>query len=278
MQAVVYSNIFISFCALMMTWETLHYANAMNLNMLMFVFFATLLTYHFHSLINIVYPAFTKRSLWNAGNRRLIVMMMILAMAGTLYFFLPFAGNPLPFLVAGLLTFLYSAPNLKGDFFVYLRSIAIGKTLYLAGMWTFVTAILPMMATPDIDKPLPLAFIAYRFFLVYPICILFDRRDQLEDREKGIRALPTLLGDKALQSIYISSLVLSLAFAIAFTWPSFNVTTLMLLLPVLLCFPLYHFSRHRSDEFLYYVILDGLLMLSAILQAIYLISFTFVTR
>jgi 4-hydroxybenzoate polyprenyltransferase len=260
----------------MMTWEALHYAGLKNLNILFFVFFATLLTYHVHSMINVVYPASTTRHHWNDDNRNILLVFIALAFTGTLVFFIPFITTPAPFLLAGLLTFLYSAPNLKA--FAFLRSIAVGKTFYLAFMWTYATAILPVIGlqpqSPDLLNP----FTASRFFLVYAICILFDRRDKKEDQAKGIKALPTLLSEKSIGIIYYISLLISIYSAVMFTWPSFNTTTLFLVLPSVICLFLFSATRHRKGDVLYYVLLDGLMMMSAVLQAIYLFSFTFVIR
>jgi len=49
-----------------------------------------------------------------------------------------------------------------------------------------------------------------------------------------------------------------------------------MLVPVIICFLIYGHSLTRSDDLYYYVILDGLMMLSALLLFIYSISFTFV--
>lgn len=254
----------------MMTWETLHMAGLKNPYIIFFVFFATLLTYHVHSLINVVYPASTTRHQWNVSNRHVLIIFIITALTGTVYFFVPFIQHPIPFLLAGLLTFLYSAPNLKGKPFVFLRSIAVGKTLYLACMWTYATAILPIIAIDTASHKVLDALTGNRFFLVYAICILFDRRDQQEDREKGIHALPTLLNERSIGMIYFTSLILSMFFAIIYSWPVLNTTTTFLLLPPVICLFLFHPTRYRKGDLLYYILLDGLMMLSALLQAIYL--------
>lgn len=260
----------------MMTWEALYYAGLKDFQILLFIFFATLLTYHVHSLINVVYPASTARHQWNDQNRNILMFFILLSFAGTVVFFIPFITRPIPFLLAGLLTFLYSAPNLKA--FAFLRSIAVGKTFYLACMWTYATAILPIIALRPESGDVLNAFTASRFFLVYAICILFDRRDKKEDQIKGIKALPTLLSEKSIGIIYYISLLISIFSAVIFTWPSFNVTTLFLLLPSIVCLFLFRTTRYRKGDLLYYVLLDGLMMMSAVLQAIYLFSFTFVIR
>lgn len=262
----------------MMTWEALQFAGVKNTNILFFVFFATLLTYHCHSLINLVYPAATLRHQWNARNKPGLVFFIVLASAGTVYFFIPFIQRPIPFLLAGLLTFLYSAPNLPGKAFAFLRSIAVGKTFYLACMWIYATTILPMIALEPESYVIVDAFIGTRFFLVYAICVLFDRRDRHEDRAKGIRALPTLFSERSIGMIYYASLILSMFFALLYTWPALNTTTVFLLLPPMICLFLFRATRHRKGDLLYYVLLDGLMMMSAVLQAIYLFSFTFATR
>lgn len=259
----IYSDLFISFCALAMAWETgyvLQYS--IDRPILLLIFFATLASYIFHSLVNLVYPANSERRTWNARHKYLLGSIFILASISLFYFIIPFWKNPFPLIVGGFFTFLYSAPNLPGKFPEGLKKIAYGKTAYLALMWTYATTFLPLLLLNISLEKQTWLFFGYRFFLIYAICILFDRRDIEEDKIKGIRALPTVLQEKPVQWLYFSSLLMSMFF-----WILMRNTLWALIIPILILIPLLKYSKHNRSDWLYYVCLDGLMALSAFLHA-----------
>jgi len=258
----------------MMSWETQHLYGYNDPGYLLFIFFATLASYNAHSLINTVYPATSVRHEWNLRNRKLLVLLLVLSGGATAWFFIPYLNHPFPFLLGGLLTFLYSAPNLEGRAWLWLRKIAIGKTLYLAAVWTYATTVLPLLAHDS--EYLITGFLGSRFYLVYAICILFDLRDREEDRQKGIRALTTMLNDQWVRYFFFGSLLLSMFFSVHFTIPDPDASTIILLTPALILLFLLPRAARNSGDVLYFVYLDGLMMMSAVLHAVHF-SFTFVS-
>jgi 4-hydroxybenzoate polyprenyltransferase len=260
----------------MMSWETQYLRGFSDHVFLWFVFFSTLLSYSFHSIVNIVYSNVSPRHDWNFRNRKWLYFTMVVSGIVTVLIFLQnYLHNLIPFLAGGLLTFIYSAPNLPGRFFEVLRRIAFGKTFFLAFMWAYATTVLPVLAhDPDANPISP--FLGSRFYLVYAICILFDLKDREEDRMKGIRALPTMLGDKAVKTFYFTSLGIAAFFSFMETWPAITATTVILLIPVIIALFVFRLTKYADSELMYYVYLDGLMMLSAILHLIYLFSITFV--
>lgn len=260
-----------------MAWETQYLNGFSDPAYLCFIFFSTLLSYSFHSIVNTVYTDVSPRHDWNARNRKFLYLSLVVsAVVCGAIFITNYLHQIFPFVVAGLLTFVYSAPNMEGRIFEFMRRIAFGKTIFLAFMWTYATTILPLWAYEPASGELINAFVGSRFYLVYAICILFDLRDREEDRQKGIRALPTMLADTPVRVFYFGSLAVSAFFSFMFSWPSITATTLILLAPVIISMLGFRFVRMKDKEIVYFVYLDGLMMLSAILHAIYLISITFV--
>jgi 4-hydroxybenzoate polyprenyltransferase len=260
----------------MMSWETQYLKGFADHTYLWFIFFSTLLSYSFHSIVNTVYTDASPRHLWNARNRKLLYFILLFSAAVCSWIFLSnYLDNFLPFVLGGLLTFVYSAPNLEGRLFEFMRKIAFGKTIFLAFMWTYATTMLPILAHDPTADPFS-AFLGSRFYLVYAICILFDLRDREEDRQKGIRALPTMLGSTPVRLFYFVSIAASAFFSVMYTWPSISITSVILLIPMIIALFIFRIARARDEEMMYYVYLDGLMMLSAILHAIYLFSITFV--
>ena len=187
---LVYSDLFIAFCALMMAWETQQVFSIPSRDVLLFIFFATLCSYSFHSLVNIIYPSTDERHLWNTRNKTFLLFILLVSGAVVCVYTWRLRSGILYILIAGLTTFLYSAPNIPFRPFIFLRRIAIGKTTFLALVWTYVTAMMPMLI-----GRLPLAarhyyYLGSRFFLVYAICILFDLKGQDRGPQKRNQGPP----------------------------------------------------------------------------------------
>ena len=180
--------------------------------------------------------------------------------------------------IGAVFTFLYSAPNIPWTPFIFLRRIAIGKTIFLAAVWTYVTGLLPMLARHTEITAKHMYYLGSRLFLVYAICVLFDLKDKVEDRTKGIKALPTVLSDNWIRFIYYLSLSFALICTVLMYVSGMGLSTfIFMLIPILICMFIYSYSIKIKQDLYYYVILDGLMMLSALLEFVYVISFTFVS-
>jgi 4-hydroxybenzoate polyprenyltransferase len=269
LKSVVYPNFFIACCATGMAWETgyvLHLPKSAHT--LPAVFLSTLAAYGFHALMQLPHPSSASRHQWNQRHRRFLIIQSGASLLLLLWLLFPLINQLWLWLIGGLAVFLYSAPLLPGTMGNWFRTRAFGKTAYLAAVWTYATSYLPIaLSQIDID-PISASFMGYRFFLIYTICILFDQRDLEEDRIRGVRTLPVRVGTRNLRNYLLFSIVaatgillwLQLQLGISAIWP--------LALPILLLIPLAGFAaKHRSD-FLYFVVLDGLMALSAGVHAV----------
>jgi 4-hydroxybenzoate polyprenyltransferase len=126
-----------------------------------------------------------------------------------------------------------------------------------------VTTLLPLVIElKELSMP-HVWFVVNRFFYIYAICILFDYRDVEEDKKAGIKSLITYLNETGIDALFwgsilivvITSFLLINYFTIAFI--------IALLIPVVLLCLLYYPSKKSFSDYLYYFILDGLMMLSA---------------
>jgi 4-hydroxybenzoate polyprenyltransferase len=263
---ILFSSIYIAICAVLMAWESSEILGLQydRFNYYGFVFFSTICSYNFHWYLTPGSPKHSERILWGQRQRVLQLTGCAVGGLGAAWFLWPLAGHWLPISGAVALTFLYSAPKLH--LFRWLRKIAIGKTIFLAGVWTYVTTTLPALiaeqATPDL-----VFMTVYRFFLVYAICILFDFRDREEDRQAGIRSLIISLKDPHLDKLYYSSLVVAwiCAFLLAPAVPLFVLFSL--LVPVVVTGMVKRYAQTHTSDYVYYFFLDGLMMLSALIHA-----------
>lgn len=263
----LFTSLFISGCALLMVDQTnhllqLHYEVP---EYLLFVFFATLCSYNFHWYLTPDMPSETRRIGWTRRNRKLQLALFIIGCIGSAWYFFYFIEHWYWLLGSVVLTFLYSAPKL--NFFQYLRKVAVGKTIFLAFVWMYVTTFLPI-AIDNEHWGLPATLLCiHRFFLIYAICIIFDYRDRQWDREQGIRSMITHFSEKGVNTIFVVSLLL---FAAATAWFSYLQTGwlsfVILLLPGIITALLYPYAKKSFSDYLFYFVLDGLMMLSALLM------------
>lgn len=269
----IFSSLFIAVCALLMVYQTcLLFDIPFQFSLAGFVFCGTVCSYNFHWYLT---PPATenpsKKLNWNISNKSIHLILFLSAFAGAVYFTILLLPHWFWLGTTALLTFLYSAPKIPMPAFSYLKKVAIGKTIFLAFAWAHVTSLLPLLIhTNSLDSPEIIYFIN-RFFFIYAICILFDYRDQEEDRVAGIKSLITYMNERGIDLLFWCSqavtVITTIILLFYFDWAVF----IALLIPVLILSLLYYPSKRNFSDYLYYFILDGLMMLSAPL----LLLFTF---
>ena len=207
---------------------------------------------------------------WTLRHKALhFILYLVGAVGAAVNFF--YLWRFVPALLFGiLLTFLYSAPKLPQRTFRQLQKIAVGKTLFLAFVWAYVTTVLPIIVS---DAPWNLSFIVFtasRFFLIYAICMIFDYRDREDDKAHGIRSLITLLNERGIDRLFgisIGMFFLSCVALSFFHYPALYI--LLLLVPGITTACLYRHAKRNFSDDLYYIVLDGLMMFSGVLMLIF---------
>lgn len=241
----------------------------MNSQLAGFVFFSTLTSYSFHCY-------FTSRSVipsprinWLKKYRYVHIILFFTGLSGVLVFFYQLHLFWAWLIPPAIATFLYSAPKIPNNYFRALRKFAFGKTFFLTLVWTYVTTILPVIITETPWRNEFTFFALSRFFLIYCICILFDYRDKDDDKEAGLRSLIIYLDEKKITYLFFLSVFLffaSTAWMIHYNHTILNI--ILLLIPGIIVALLYNHARKNFSDYLYYVILDGLMALSALLMLI----------
>lgn len=274
----VYGNIYIACCAVLMTWQTIYLYGRLDNNLLLFIFASTFCSYGFHAIVQLPNNIVGTRIQWNHNNRKWLYFSTVVGGCISFYTALPYLSFYQPFVLAGVATFLYSAPNLNWKPFIWLRSIAFGKTLYLALVWTYITTIFPLWIQHQTIFSTTIGlFTCNRFFLVYAICILFDKRDALIDQIKGIKTIATMGNEHIIRWTYHLSLVISFLMALVLGFKMHSAIDLLYFsIPPAIGLTVYQKSS-RSTGLFYDLGLDGLMMLAAFLQLIHIIwlNFTF---
>lgn len=134
----------------------------------------------------------------------------------------------------------------------------------------YVTSLLPVLVANAPWTGATILFAASRFFLIYAICVLFDYRDREDDKAEGIRSLITLFNEKGINRIFVLSLALFTGSTIGlygYHYPVFYL--LPLLIPGILVAILYERAKRDFSDYLYYFVLDGLMMFSGLLMLVF---------
>ena len=195
---VLYSNLWIAMAALAMTWQTqllfFHHFEVSYLTL--FIFVSTLLLYAVHRLV--VFQKLKKSPRQARFQVIQSYQAWIVALAGIS-------------LVAVLLLFLQLANHLKILLFVpivlaagyalpllphgkRLRDLPLLKNALIAGVWTWITVIIPLVEK-DLIHGLPIFLLSLgRFCFIFAISLPFDIRDMEMDRQSGVYTIPLTIG------------------------------------------------------------------------------------
>lgn len=264
---ILFTSFFIAFCAVSMVAQTAYLFHLpVNRPFVLFVFFGSLCSYNFHWYLTPELYSSSSKTAWSITHKNLHLFLFLTALAASVYFGLQL--HPYwPWLAAiAIITFLYSAPKLPFKVFQLLKQVAVGKTIFLALVWTHITSILPLIISEAEWTTAYSLYAVNRFFLIYPICILFDYRDRDEDQQQGIKSLVTFLSDKGIDYLFWISMAVFYGSCMFMHAQGFSLSYITaLLLPGVIVAFLYQYAKKSTSDYLYHFVLDGLMMFSAVI-------------
>jgi 4-hydroxybenzoate polyprenyltransferase len=261
----VFTSLFIAICAVLMAYQTvLLFDVPLSFRLIGFIFFGTVCSYNFHWYLtppNVGGP--TEKVIWNVKNKHIHLGLSFIGLLGAAIFTFLLLKHWFWLGITAFVTFLYSAPKIPHPLFLHLRKIAVGKTIFLAFSWTHVTALLPLVLYRTDLSNAEIWFVINRFFFIYALCILFDYRDRESDKKDKIRSLITILSEQGIDIIFWGSMItFFITLGLMASYLSYFLLLILGFPGILLCF-LYYPSKKNSSDYLYYFVLDGLMMLSA---------------
>src|SRR5450432_4130414 len=249
---------YISLCAVLMTWQSGYLLHlSFSGDYYWFVFFATICSYNFHWYLTPLSKNSIERTKWSLHHKNAHLLLYFAGVIGSVIFFYKVRQHWFALFFATLLTFLYSAPKIPLPYFRFLKQVAIGKTIFLSAVWTYVTAIMPVFIAGQHFNHEMKWFAASRFFLIYGICICFDYRDRTDDKEEGLRTMVNYFDEAGVNRLFVFSIIAFIVFTISLLFSGVPlITILVLLIPGLILFTIYPRAKKSNSDYLYYFILD----------------------
>ena len=265
----LFSSLFIALCAVLMAYQVTDLLKIQpSIFFLWFVFFSTICSYNFHWYLTANTASENRRILWTHKHKGLHLVLIAVSLVAAFFFFLPLIEFWFWIGLSMMLTFLYSAPKLPLKPAYILRKIAVGKTIFLALVWMYVTTFLPIIITEVTWQPVHTLFCISRFFFIYSICIIFDFRDREQDKRDGIKSMITHFGEPGINILFVTSIITYVLTTIMLAFYGIPVQMVALLIfPGLIVLGLYPYLKKNFSDYLYYFLLDGMMALPALLTS-----------
>ncbi len=166
---------------------------------------------------------------------------------------------------AGILALGYTMPALRWQNKKRLRDYGILKILVLTGVWTIVTAIIPILEHGNTVTKYPFE-ILMRFVFVFVLCILFDIRDIRKDVDNKLITLPTRIGIQKSYLLINLSLIVFLLLSIVqhyrFAVPGRLIAAIV---TTVITYWVAKHLRYEGNKRLFVIITDGMMILYAVL-------------
>jgi 4-hydroxybenzoate polyprenyltransferase len=265
---LLYTSVFASCCAVALCMATerliLQVIPPLCSALHVFIFGSALVIYNVHHVIR--KPASQELSSWlHIRHRRDVWMAVTGALLCGITAFRMNGPVLLACCVLSVCSFAYSVPLLPFRHKRRLKDFGWIKIWILAGVWTAVTAVLPMLYWQQQMAYFPFE-ILIRFVLMFILCLAFDIRDVHIDENAGIYTLPSKIG---LRATYRLIDILLLLFVLLCLLQYLRYGSLFrfsgsILAAWLARLAIHYAKRHPSNK-VYLLYVDGVMLLYALL-------------
>jgi 4-hydroxybenzoate polyprenyltransferase len=277
---LLFSNVFMALCAVAQGLVTFYLIGAKPIAPVIWLLFtSTIGIYNF--CIILTKPKNPKQSeykriRWFFSHYRLMVTFTIVSLLSLIpLFFAMSVESRILLIFLSVLSFSYSMPLFSiGDQKFGLRNIPGLKQFLITLVWTMSTVLLPVMEAQHLHlENLSMRdmtiLIAKRFLFIGALTIPFDIRDLFEDKQSGLKTVPSVWGEK---NAYLFCQVLLAGYVILlflFRDSGFNANFFALTISVVLAGWLIFKSKWEKNEYYYFFYLDGVLILQYLLLLLF---------
>ncbi len=266
---LLYSSVFISFCAFALTIETYLLADIpVSLPMAGFIMLATLFTYNLSSIQSELRgrKAITAQhsSWWHQHKRGLAIVGIIsIALAAAIYFYYDLRLNLWFVLHLAIISIGYTVPLVFRKKAEPLRRVPLLKVFLIAYVWAMVTGLFPLMdAKIYVLEPQAILLFFRRFLFILALALLFDIRDYTYDRNTNTLTIPGLIGIRNTKAL---SMGLLLVYSFIVMLSEDGRTEMALLLGSLVAGLVVWYSSEMKPRTYFLLLADGAMLAHAFL-------------
>lgn len=213
---------------------------------------------------------------WDFFTRNLFLMQALTVITFLItivsYLMLPRSIQVLLFF-PGIISLLYGIPIRFGKIQFRLRDIGVTKIFMIAFVWAFIGSFLPAAnsALPIFSGEVILLFFAHYLF-IFGITLPFDIKDLKIDAQHQVKTIPAIIGiQKSYNLSFLSLLLSSILYVVMQQLTTEQDFSLPLCIAMLLSSWSIYLSRKKADNYLYFGLIDGML----IIQSLLVIGFAF---
>jgi 4-hydroxybenzoate polyprenyltransferase len=277
---LLFSNVFMSLCAVAQGLVTFYLIHARPVMPVLYLLFcSTLGIYNFCILIfKEKNPELSPylRVRWFYAHYRLMVTFTIVSLLSLMpLFFLMSMEARILLVFLSVLSFCYGIPmfTVGGQKFG-LRNIPGLKQVLITLVWTLSSVLLPVLEAEDrhlasVSMHSLTILIAKRFLFIAALTVPFDIRDLFQDKQTGLKTVPTVWGEKNAYLFCQFLLAGYIVLLFLFEDNGFNRDFFALTLTALLTGWLIFQSKREKNEYYYFFYLDGVLILQFVLLAVF---------
>ncbi len=266
-KTIVYANVFISLCAmaqLLVTYMVFPIPiNFKNNSFIFFVLLSTYLQYNMQRGYMIQQQnLLSERSHWVTYHKKILLVTVGLCLITVLFLCNSLSYTSIGIMVgAEILSTVYYLPPFN------FRKHGYIKPFLISLVWVISCVAVPLLEN-NLLTPQSIWFMLSQFLFVTSLCVLFDIKDADDDYMNGVNTYANKFGIKATK---LFTIVLLCGFLIC-SWlfkqeMNFQfLTSIVLAIVAIGCIALINEKRH---SFFYYLWIDGLLILQAVLYFVF---------
>lgn len=275
MRFLVYSHLYIAFCAVAMTAETIV---LFNINLieripyLSMVFFATLVAYNFKGIRFLFFEekaADSDKKKWATQNKFILLVVGLSSLLILIAVFFFVRKSALLWLIPlGLLSLGYSYPIAIGKNRIAIRELPFIKTLLVALVWAIVVGYIPFAVSGlQVNK----FWVFIEFLFLFSLAVLFDIKDIHSDHANNIKTVPLAIGIGGTKILSLFILIFRMVF-IYFEIDAQELFFSELIVTTFCVGCIAKFVRKESSEYFYMVCVDGLMLLKFLISVFFVLT------
>ncbi|HMO33219.1 MAG TPA: hypothetical protein PKE07_09475 [Lacibacter sp.] len=238
----------------------------LQIQLLIFLFFATLLSYNVHFWLASRKSCSSGQLDWFARHSRATLLLNLICLLVVSFYWYQLRAHTFPFLVMLFLNAAYTAPLLFHKEIVLPVVFTFMKSYFIGFTWALVTVLLPVLAT---EQPLEAAILPVflqRFLLVTIATLIFDWRDKARDANWGVRTPANLFTEPAFNRFFLLHLLAYCGSVLLLLPLPGGWYNLLQLLPAVAMWYFYRRAKEEAGDVFYLLWVDGLLVLSPLLS------------